>query len=158
MVADLVFTASNRSSAVSDDESCVFSGCKHRFNTARGCKVHEASFCKSKNSKSAKDIASKFVGLEKSLTCQKCTKKFATVKGRQLHESRYCGREEAGRSDIFSCNVHNRDGVEFENVEAFKYLGSFVSLQHGDLKEISVKLADGRQRFASFQKLWKSKA
>ena len=32
-----------------------------------------------------------------------------------------------------------------------------MSLQHGDLKEISVKLAEGRQRFASFQKLWKSK-
>ena len=47
--------------------------------------------------------------------------------------------------------------MEFENVEAFKYLGSLVSLQHGDLKEINVKLAEGRQRFASFQKLWKSK-
>ena len=47
--------------------------------------------------------------------------------------------------------------MEFENVEAFKYLGSFVSLQHGDLKEISAKLAEGRQRFAIFQKLWKSK-
>ena len=79
------------------------------------------------------------------------------MKGRRIHESRYCGREKAGRSRIFSCNVHDRDGVEFENVEAFKYLGSFVSLQHGDLKEISVKLAEGRQRFASFQKLWKNK-
>ena len=47
--------------------------------------------------------------------------------------------------------------MEFENVEGFKHLGSFASLQHGDLKEISVKLAEGRQRFASFQKLWKSK-
>ena len=158
VVADLVSTASNISSAVSGDESCVCSGCKRRFfDTARGCKVHEARFCKSKNSKSAKDSASKFVGLEKSLTCQKCTKKFATVKGRRIHESRYCGREKAGSSRIFSCNVHDRDEVEFENVEAFKYLGSFVSLQHGDLKEISVKLVEGRQRFASFQKLWKSK-
>ena len=42
-------------------------------------------------------------------------------------------------------------------VEAFKYPGSFVSLQHGDLKEISFKLVEGRQRFASFQKLWRSK-
>ena len=32
-----------------------------------------------------------------------------------------------------------------------------MSLQHGDLKEISVKLAEGRHRFASFEKLWKSK-
>ena len=47
--------------------------------------------------------------------------------------------------------------MEFEHVEAFKYLGSFVSLRHGDLEEISVKLAEGRHRFASFQKLWKSK-
>ena len=110
----------------------------------------------SKNSKRVEDSASKFVGVEKSLTCQKCIRKFATVKGRRIHESRYCGREKAGRSRIFSCNVHERDGVEFENVEAFKYLGSFASL-HGDLKEISAKLAEGRQRFASFQKLWKSK-
>ena len=73
VVADLVSTASNRSSAVSDDESCVCSSCKRRFDTARGCKVHEASFCKSKNSKSVKDSASKFVGLEKSLTCLRVT-------------------------------------------------------------------------------------
>ena len=81
VVADLVSTASNRSSAVSEDESCICSGCKRLFNTARGCKVHEA----------------------------------------------------------------------------FKYLCSFVSLQHGDLKEISVKLAEGRHQFASFEKLGKSK-
>ena len=37
------------------------------------------------------------------------------------------------------------------------YLGFFVSLQHGVLKEISAKLAEERQRFASFQKLLKSK-
>ena len=73
VVADLVSTATNRSSAVSDDESCACSGCKRCFDTARGCKVHEARFCKSKNSKSVEDSASKFVGLEKSLTCQKCT-------------------------------------------------------------------------------------
>ena len=145
VVADLVSTANNRSSAVSDDENCVCSGCKQRFDTASGCKVHEARFFKSKSSKRVQDSASKLVGLEKSLTCQKCTRKFATVKGRRIHESRYCGRENAGRSGIFSCNVHDRDGVEFETVEAFKYLGSFVSLQHGDLKEISVKLAEGKQ-------------
>ena len=80
-----------------------------------------ARFCKSKNSKSVKDSASKFVRLEKSLTCQNCTRKFATVKGRRIHESQYCGREKAGGSRMFSCNVNNRDGVEFENdVEAFK--------------------------------------
>ena len=87
VVADLVSTANNRASAVSDDESCVCSGCKRRFDTARGCKVHEARFCKSKSSKSVKNSASKFVGLEKSLTCQKCTKKFATVKDRRIHVS-----------------------------------------------------------------------
>ena len=126
---------------------------ERRIDTARGCKVHEARFCKSKNSKRVEDSASKFVGLEKSLTCQKCTRKFATVKGQRIHESRYCGREKAERSHIFSCNVHDRERVEFENVEAFKYIFSFVSLQHGDLKEISAKLAVERQRFASFQKL-----
>ena len=155
VVADLVSTASNRSSAVSDDESCVCSGCKRRFNTARGCKVHEARFCSSTNSKSVKDSASKFVGLEKSLTCQKCTKKFATVKGRRIHESQYCGREKAGSSHIFYCNVHDRDGVEFDYVEAFKYLGSFVSLQHGDLKKSvsSWRKGDGDLRaFRSFGK------
>ena len=89
VVVDLVSTASNRSSAVSDDESCVCSGCKRRFDTAKGCKLHEARFCKSKNSKIVKDSASKFVGLEKSLTCQKCTRKCTTVKGRRFHESRY---------------------------------------------------------------------
>ena len=80
VVADLVSTANNRSFTVSDDESCVCSGCKRRFDTARGCKVHEARFCKSMNSKCVEYSASKFVGLEKSLTCQKCTRKFATVK------------------------------------------------------------------------------
>ena len=45
VVADIVSTANNRSSAVSDDDSCVCSGCKRRFDTARGCKVHEARFC-----------------------------------------------------------------------------------------------------------------
>ena len=103
VVADLVSAASNRSPAVSDDENCVCSGCKRCFDTARGCKVHEARFCKSKNSKSVEDNATQLAGLEKSLTCQKYTKKFATVKGRRIHESRYCGREKVGRSRIFSC-------------------------------------------------------
>ena len=95
VVPDLVSAANNRSYAVSDDESCVCSGCKRCFDTARGCKVHEARFCDSKNSKRVEDSASKFVGLEKRLTCQKCTRKFTTVKGRRIHESRYCGREKA---------------------------------------------------------------
>ena len=64
VVADLVSTSTaiKRSSAVSDDENYVCSGCKRRFNTARGCKVHEARFCKSKNSKSVKDSASNLLG------------------------------------------------------------------------------------------------
>ena len=45
VVADLVSTPNNRSSAVSDDESCLCSGSKRHFDTARGCKVHEARFC-----------------------------------------------------------------------------------------------------------------
>ena len=61
-----------KSSAVSDDASCVCLGCKRRFGTARGCKVHEARFCKSKNhearfcksknSKSVEDSASNLLG------------------------------------------------------------------------------------------------
>ena len=47
VVADLLSTAKNRSYPVSDDESCVCSVCKRRFDTAKGCKVHEARFCKS---------------------------------------------------------------------------------------------------------------
>ena len=88
--------------------------------------------------------ASKFVGLEKSLTCQNCNKKIATVKQR-VHESQFSGREKAGRFRTFSCNVHDRDGVELENVEAFTYHTSFMSLQRGELNEISVKLC-GRKR------------
>ena len=93
MVADLVSTANNRSSAVADDKSCAFSVCKRYFDTARGRQVHEARFCKPKKSKRFKDSLSIFVGLERSLTYQKCTKKYATVKSRRVHESRYCGRE-----------------------------------------------------------------
>ena len=46
VLADLVSKANKRSSVVADDENCVCSGCKRRFDTARGCKVHEARFCK----------------------------------------------------------------------------------------------------------------
>ena len=42
VVADLVPTASNRSSAVSDDESCVCSGCKRRLHTLQ---EHTAKHC-----------------------------------------------------------------------------------------------------------------
>ena len=38
-------------------------GCKRRFETARGCKVPEARFCKSKKSKRVEDRASNLVGL-----------------------------------------------------------------------------------------------
>ena len=72
VVAHLVSTANNRSSAVADDESCVCSGCKRLFDTARGRQVHETKICQSKKWKSFKDSVSKFVGLERSLTYQKC--------------------------------------------------------------------------------------
>ena len=49
VVADLVSRANNRSSAVSDGESCLFSPCKRCFDTARGCKAHEARFCSLRN-------------------------------------------------------------------------------------------------------------
>ena len=40
---------------------------------------------------------------------------------------------------------------------SFQVLDSFVSLQHGDQKEISVMVAEGKQQFPSFQKLLISK-
>ena len=61
------------------------------------------------------------------------------------------------REQMFSCKVQDVLGNEFENIEAFKYLGSYVSLKHGDLQEVNCKPAEGRQRFANFQNLWKSK-
>ena len=70
-----------------------------------------------------------FVGLVKSVTCQNSTRKCATVKSRRVHELRYCGRAKAGRSQFFTCKVHDRGGADFENMEAFEYLGSFVSLK-----------------------------
>ena len=91
--------------------------------------MHEASFCKSKKSRIDSDSASNFVGLEKSVTCHNSTRKCATVKNRRVHELRYCGRAKAGRSQFLTCKVHDRGGADFENLEAFEYLGSFVSLK-----------------------------
>ena len=82
VVADLVSTATNRLSAVADDETRVCSDCKRRFDTAKVCKSHEARFCKFKKSKIVKDSESKFVGLEKSITYQNCTSKFTTENSR----------------------------------------------------------------------------
>ena len=82
---------------------------------------------------------------------------FKTVNGRKVHQSRYCGKPKAAATRVFSCKVQDVIGNEFENIEAFKYLGSYVSLKHGDLQEVNCKLAEGRQRFANFQNLWKSK-
>ena len=100
---------------------------------------------------------SKFEQLEASLTCDKCERKFKTVNSRKVHQSRYCGKPKAVATRVFSCKVQDVLGNEFENIEAFKYLRSYVSLKHGDLQEVNCKLAEGRQRFANFQNLWKSK-
>ena len=81
---------------------------------------------------------------QESLRCQNCQRQFSTVTGRKVHQTRFC-------------KVQDVIGNEFENIEAFKYLGSYVSLKHGDLQEVNCKLAEGRQRFANFQNLWKSK-
>ena len=95
--------------------------------------------------------------LQLRFTCDKCERKFKTVNGRKVHQSRYCGKPKAVATRVFSCKVQDVLGNEFENIEAFKYLGSYVSLKHGDLQEVNCKLAEGRQRFANFQNLWKSK-
>ena len=118
--------------------------------------MHQTRFCKAGLSKNVVD-KSKFEQLEASLTCDKCERKFKTVNGRKVHQSRYCGKPKADATRVFSCKVQDVLGNEFENIEAFKYLGSYVNLKHGDLQEVNCKLAEGRQRFANFQNLWKSK-
>ena len=118
--------------------------------------MHQTRFCKAGLSKNVVD-KSKLEQLEASLTCDKCERKFKTVNGRKVHQSRYCGKPKAVATRVFSCKVQDVLGNEFENIEAFKYLGSYVSLKHGDLHEVNCKLAEGRQRFANFQNLWKSK-
>ena len=134
----------------------VCQNCQRQFSTVTGRKVHQTSFCKAGLSKNVVD-KSNFEQLEASLTCDKCERKFKTVNGRKVHQSRYCGKPKAVATRVFSCKVQDVLGNEFENIEAFKYLGSYVSLKHGDLQEVNCKLAEGRQRFANFQNLWKSK-
>ena len=143
-------------SAVADQESLRCQNCQRQFSTVTGRKVHQTRFCKAGLSKNVVD-KSKFEQLEASLTCDKCERKFKTVNGRKVHQSRYCGKPKAAATRVFSCKVQDVIGNEFENIEAFKYLGSYVSLKHGDLQEVNCKLAEGRQRFANFQNLWKSK-
>ena len=79
------------------------------------------------------------------------------VSGRKLHEARYCGKLKATITRSFSSSVKKASGTEFVSVQAFKYLGSYVSLQDGDAKEIICKLAEGRQRFSDFSNIWKNK-
>ena len=155
-VADLESLENESGSAVVDQESLRCQNCQRQFSTVTGRKVHQTRFCKAGLSKNVVD-KSKFVQLEASLTCDKCERKFKTVNGRKVHQSRYCGKPKAAATRVFSCKVQDFIGNEFENIEAFKYLGSYVSLKHGDLQEVNCKLAEGRQRFANFQNLWKSK-
>ena len=155
-VADLESLENESWSAVADQESLRCQNCQRQFSTVTGRKVHQTRFCKAGLSKNVVD-KSKFEQLEASLTCDKCERKFKTVNGRKVHQSRYCGKPKAAATRVFSCKVQDVIGNEFENIEAFKYLGSYVSLKHGDLQEVNCKLAEGRQRFANFQNLWKSK-
>ena len=143
-------------SVVADQESLRCQNCQRQFSTVTGRKVHQTRFCKAGLSKNVVE-KSKFKQLEASLSCDKCERKFKTVNGRKVHQSRYCGKPKAVATRVFSCKVQDVLGNEFENIEAFKYLGSYVSLKHGDLQEVNCKLAEGRQRFANFQNLWKSK-
>ena len=155
-VADLESLENESGSAVADQESLRCQNCQRQFSTVTGRKVHQTRFCKAGLSKNVVD-KSKFEQLEASLTCDKCERKFKTVNGRKVHQSRYCGKPKAAATRVFSCKVQDVIGNEFENIEAFKYLGSYVSLKHGDLQEVNCKLAECRQRFANFQNLWKSK-
>ena len=154
-VADSESLENESRSVVADQESLRCQNCQRQFSTVTGRKVHQTRFCKAGLSKNVVD-KSKFEQLEASLTCDKCERKFKTVNGRKVHQSRYCGKSKAVATRVFSCKVQDVLGNEFENIEAFKYLGSYVSLKHGDLQEVNCKLAEGRQRFANFQNLWKS--
>ena len=155
-VADSESLENESRSVVADQESLRCQNCQRQFSTVTGRKVHQTRFCKAGLSKNVVD-KSKFEQLEASLTCDMCERKFKTVNGRKVHQSRYCGKPKAVSTRVFSCKVQYVLGNEFENREAFKYLGSYVSLKHGDLQEVNCKLAEGRQRFANFQNLWKSK-
>ena len=155
-VADSQSLENESRSVVADQESLRCQNCQRQISTVTGRKVHQTRFCKAGLSKNVVD-KSKFEQLEASLTCDKCERKFKTVNGRKVHQSRYCGKPKAVVTRVFSCKVQDVLGNEFENIEAFKYLGSYVSLKHGDLQEVNCKLAEGRQRFANFQNLWKSK-
>ena len=155
-VADSESLENESRSVVADQESLRCQNCQRQFSTVTGRKVHHTRFCKAVLSKNVVE-KSKFEQLEASFTCDKCERKFKTVNGRKVHQSRYCGKPKAVATRVFSCKVQDVLGNEFENIEAFKYLGSYVSLKHGDLQEVNCKLAEGRQRFANFQNLWKSK-
>ena len=124
---------------VADQDSLRCQNCQQQFSTVTGRKVHQTRFCKAGLSKNVVD-KSKFEQLEASLTCDKCERKFKTVNGRKVHQSRYCGKPKAVATRVFSCKVQDVLGNEFENIEAFKYLGSYVSLKHGDLQEVNCKL------------------
>ena len=108
-----------------------------------GRKVHESRYCRKaeENTKHelVKPIGAKFANLEKSLRCNRCQQKFKSVNDRKLHEARYCGKLKARVTRSFSSSVKDASGTEFESVLAFKYLGSHVSLQDGDAKEIICK-------------------
>ena len=128
-VADSESLENESRSVVADQESLRCQNCQRQFSTVTGRKVHQTRFCKAGLSKNVVD-KSKFEQLEASLTCDKCERKFKTVNGRKVHQSRYCGKPKAVATRVFSCKVQDVLGNEFENIEAFKYLGSYVSLKH----------------------------
>ena len=124
------------------NESKVCSKCRRCFDTVVGQKVHESRYCKKaeENTKHelVKPIGAKFKNFEKSLRCNRCQHKFKSVNGRKVHEARYCGKLKARVTRIFSSSVKDASDTEFESVQAFKYLGSHVSLQDVMQKKLSV--------------------
>ena len=65
-------------------------------------------------------------------------KNFKSVNCRKIHEARYCGKLKAKVDRSFSGSVEDASGTEFESVQAFKYLGSYFSLQDVMCKKLSV--------------------
>ena len=113
------------------------------------------------DSESLENESRSVVADQESLRCQNCQRQFSTVTGRKVHQTRFC---KAGLSK----NVVDKS--KFEQLEAsltcdkcerkFKTVNGRKVHQsrdkHGDLQEVNCKLAEGRQRFANFQNLWKS--
>ena len=126
-----------------------------------GQKVHKSIYCKkaveNKKTELAKPTGAKFENLKLSRNAIDANKNSSPFNGQKVHEARFCGKLKARVTRRSSSCVNHASVAEFENVQTFKYQESYVSLQHGDAKEIICQLVEGRQRFSDFSNIWKNK-